>query len=217
VYGDRVHHGELAYLTNLVPKLEAAVALLFPDGEAELHVGGGPDMIGAARPLTFITELKPLRGGEAIGRRAAESRARRPGAPLFIGGDSMPTALRQDIVEAIGVPALDATAPVWARMRRTTVYDQLAMFNAGGALGVAVEAIATAWEDGSGVTDAVLAGERAAHDEGAQDVRTLFSINGGGPPPPFTIPGDHQGRSPPGHLGARRVTYWGRGLFSLSG
>src|SRR5262249_56656486 len=117
--------------------------------------------------------LRALGGGEAIGRRAAESRARRPGAPLLIGGDYMPTALRQDIVEAIGVPPLDATAPVWARMRRTTVYDQLAMFNAGGALGVAVEAIATAWEDGSGVTDAVLAGERAAPGGGAPGGRQL--------------------------------------------
>src|SRR5262249_58285759 len=100
------------------------------------------------------------------------------------------------------VPPLDATAPVWARMRRTTVYDQLAMFNAGGALGVAVEAIATAWEDGSGVTDAVLAGERAAHDEGAQDVRTLFSINGGRTLPPFTMPGGPPGGPPPGYAAA---------------
>ena len=216
VYGDRVHHGELAYLTNLVPKLEAAVALLFPDGEAELHVGGGPNMIGAARPLTFITELKPLRGGEAIGRRAAESRARRPGAPLLIGGDYMPTALRQDIVEAIGVPPLDATAPVWARMRRTTVYDQLAMFNAGGALGVAVEAIATAWEDGSGVTDAVLAGERAAHDEGAQDVRTLFSINGGRTLQPFTMQVDQQVDPLQVYVAVRRFNYWAEGFYSIS-
>src|SRR5262249_62047358 len=121
-----VHHAELASPPNPAPKLEAAVALLCPDGEPELHVGGGPNMIGAARPLTFVTELKPLRGGEAIGRRAAESRARRSGAPLLIGGGYMPTALGEDIVEAIGEPPLDATAPVWARMRRTTVYDQLA-------------------------------------------------------------------------------------------
>src|SRR5262249_829659 len=147
VYGDRVHHTELAYLTNLAPKLAAGVALLFPDNEPELHVGGGPNMIAAARPLTFVTELKPLRGGEAIGRRAAESRTRRPGTPLLIGGGYMPTALRQDIVEAIGVPPPDATAPVLARMRPTTGYDQLAMFNAGGAPGVAVEAVAPARQD----------------------------------------------------------------------
>ena len=36
------HHAELAYLTNLVPKLEAAVALLSRTGEHRLFVGGGP-------------------------------------------------------------------------------------------------------------------------------------------------------------------------------
>jgi len=216
VYGDRVHHAELAYLTNLVPKLEAAVALLFPDDEPELHVGGGPNMIGAARPLTFVTELKPLRGGEAIGRRAAESRARRSGAPLLIGGGYMPTALRQDMVEAIGAPPLDATAPVWTRMRRTTVYDQLAMFNTGGALGVAMEAIATACEDGACVTDAILAGERAAYDDGAQDVRTLFSLNGGRTLQPFTMPLDQQIDPLQVYVAVRRFNYWAEGFYSIS-
>src|SRR5262249_28264751 len=55
VYGDRCHNGELVYLTNLVPKLEAAVALLYPMDENELYVGGGPNMLDAARPLTWIT------------------------------------------------------------------------------------------------------------------------------------------------------------------
>jgi len=216
VYGDRVHHTELAYLTNLVPKLEAAVALLFPDNEPELHVGGGPNMIAAARPLTFVTELKPLRGGEAIGRRAAESRTRRPGTPLLIGGGYMPTALRQDIVAAIGDTPLDATAQVWTLMRRTTKYEQLAMYNTGVALGVAMEAIAAACEDGAGVTDAILAGERAAYDDGAQDVRTLFSLNGGRTLQPFTAPIEQQVDPLQVYVAVRRFNYWAEGFDSIS-
>jgi len=216
VYGDRVHHAELAYLTNLAPKLEAAVALLFPDGEPELHVGGGPNMIGAARPLTFVTELKPLRGGEAIGRRAAESRARRSGAPLLIGGGYMPTALRQDIVEAIGEPPIDATAQVWTLMRRTTKYEQLAMYNTGVALGATVDAIVSAFEAGAGVTDAVLAGERAAYDDGAQDVRTLFSLNGGHTLQPFTAPIEQQVDPLQVYVAVRRFNYWAEGFDSIS-
>src|SRR5258708_32928171 len=41
VYGSPRHHAELAYLTNLVPKLEAAVALLTRDTEPKLFLGGG--------------------------------------------------------------------------------------------------------------------------------------------------------------------------------
>src|SRR5262249_33397470 len=112
-----------------------------------------------------------LRGGEAIGRRAAESRARRSGAPLLIGGGYMPTALREDIVEAIGEPPIDATAQVWTLMRRTTKYEQLAMYNTGVALGVATDANATACENGAGVTEAILAGGKAAHDRRAHAVQ----------------------------------------------
>src|SRR5262245_1527141 len=189
VYGDRCHHAELAYLTNLVPKLEAAVAVLFPTGEHEIHFGGGPNMVGAARPLTWITELKPLRGGEAIGRRAAESRTALPGVPLLIGGDYMPMALRQGLVEAIGEVPIDATAQVWTMMRHSSSnYELLANHNACVALNEAVNEMGRAWKAGARATDVILAGESAANDRGAQDVRTLFSLNGGRTLNPFSTP-----------------------------
>ncbi len=46
-------------------------------------------------------------------------------------------------------------------------------------------AIADAKRAGAGVTAAILAGERAANVAGAQDVRTLFSLNGGRTLQPF--------------------------------
>ena len=61
VYGDRVNHAELAYLTNFTPKLEAALALIPRDGAPQLLVGGGVNMLPAARPLTFVEDLRPLR------------------------------------------------------------------------------------------------------------------------------------------------------------
>ena len=57
VYGNPAHHAELAYLTNLVPKLEASVALLSRNGQHEIYAGGGPNMLGAAKPLTWIENL----------------------------------------------------------------------------------------------------------------------------------------------------------------
>src|SRR6059058_989771 len=84
VYGSPAHHAELAYLTNLVPKLEAAVAILSRSGAHEIHLGGGPNMLGSAKPLTFIADIKPLRGGQAIGRRTLEMKEGMPGTPLII-------------------------------------------------------------------------------------------------------------------------------------
>ena len=216
VYGDRCHNGELVYLTNLVPKLEAAVALLFPMDEHELYVGGGPNMLDAARPLTWITGLKPLRGGQTIGRRAAESRTILPGVPLLIGGGYMPTALRQDIVDAIGESPLDATADVWTLMRGTSAHELVAMYNTCLILAATLDAIASAQGAGAGVTDAILAGERAANDRGAQDVRTLFSVNGGRTLTPFTTPIEEAVDSLQVYVAVRRFNYWAEGFAMMS-
>ena len=68
VYGDRANHAELAYLTNFTPKLEAALALIPRDGTPQLLVGGGVNMLPAARPLTFVEDLRPLRNVGKHGR-----------------------------------------------------------------------------------------------------------------------------------------------------
>ena len=82
VYGGRAQHAELAYLTNFTPKLEAALALIPRVGAAQLLVGGGPNMLQAAKPLTFIEKRPPparcRRGGRAMDARA--ERRRPPGA-----------------------------------------------------------------------------------------------------------------------------------------
>ena len=59
VYGTPHRHAELAYFTNLTPKLEAAAALLVRTGEHRLFLGGGVNMLDSARPLTWIKELSP--------------------------------------------------------------------------------------------------------------------------------------------------------------
>ena len=66
MFGSAAHHAELAYLTNFVPKLEPGIALLSRDGTHKLLFGGGPNMIGAMKPLTFIADMAPLNAlGEA--------------------------------------------------------------------------------------------------------------------------------------------------------
>ena len=73
VYGDRAHHAELAYLTGFTPKLEAALALIPRVGAPRLLVGGGVNMLQAAKPLTFIENLQPLRNvGETVAQWARE-------------------------------------------------------------------------------------------------------------------------------------------------
>ena len=109
VYGDRVNHAELAYLTHFTPKLEAALALIPRVGAPQLLVGGGANMVPAAKPLTFIEDLRPLRNaGQAVAQWA---NAQGGGAPVLIGGASMPYALHQEIM-----PAFEASPLALARV-----------------------------------------------------------------------------------------------------
>ena len=104
VYGDRAHHAELAYLTGFTPKLEAALALIPRVGTPRLLVGGGVNMLQAAKPLTFIEDLQPLRNvGETVVQWAREQSG--GGRPVLIGGPFMPYALRREIDKAIAQAA----------------------------------------------------------------------------------------------------------------
>lgn len=213
VYGNSLHHAELAYLTNFVPKLDAAVALLSRSHERQLLVGGGPNMMGAARPLTWIENVSPIKDVAATIRDNPAS-----GSTLLIGADYMPTRLRGALAEAIGAAlAQDATAAVWAQMACKSAREVEAIRAAGAATRAGVAAMMEAFESGGGVSAVVASGEEAAYAVGAQDVRTLFSLDGGRTYRPFLA--SIEGALDPLHVyvAVRRFNYWSDGFALLSG
>jgi hypothetical protein len=217
VYGDSRSHAELAYLTNIVPKYEPVLALLSHTGEHRLLVGGGPSVIGAARPLTWMTELQPLGDIETVGRWAVQGDDGWPERSVSVGLDYMPVALRQPMTEAMGKgTALDITPQIRAIMRRKSSYEMLAIRETCVALRAAMSAIAGAHRAGSSVTAAVLAGERAANARGAQDVRTLFSVNNGRTLQPFDRAIDERFDPLQIYLAVRRFNYWAEGFTMLA-
>ena len=212
VYGSPRHHAELAYLTNLVPKLEAAVALLTRDTEPKLFLGGGPNMVGAAKPLTWISDLAPLRSGQAVGQTAVAGISAYK--IVVIGGGAMPTAFRQSMNEAMGGEATDATADVWKQMAAKSSHEMAAIVGACGVLHAAVAAIDQSKH--TSVTTAVLAGERAANQAGAQDVRILFSRNGGRTLEPFVTRVNETADPFQVYVAVRHLNYWAEGFAHLS-
>ena len=69
VFGSPRHHAELAYLTHFTPKLEGAIALIPRQGVPCLLAGGGANMLEAAKPLTWVNAVVPLRdAGTTIAR-----------------------------------------------------------------------------------------------------------------------------------------------------
>jgi hypothetical protein len=205
VFGSSRHHAELAYFTNLIPKLGPGVALLSRSGQHRLFVGDAANMIGAARPLTWIEPigtLKDMAAGIAAGGTALRS--------LIIGADYMSVALRRTITEALGGAdaTTDATSHVWSQMRRKSRHELNAIDAAVKATGAARKGMREALMAGGGVTDVILAGERAANSAGAQDVRTLFSLDGGRTLRPFFVPVEQQVDPLLAYLAIRRFNYW---------
>jgi len=204
VYGNSAHHAELAYFTNMVPKLDAAVALLSRVHARRLLVGGGANMLGAARPLTWIENVSPLKDlGDAIRADPAA------GQTLLIGADYMPMGFGRAVVEAIGPgKARDATAQVWEQMRRKSPREIEAIRCASAAKAAATAAMREASARGANVSTLLGVGEEAAYAEGAQDVRTLFSLDKGKTYRPFLASIEAVVDPLQVYVAVRRFNYW---------
>lgn len=208
VFGSAAHHAELAYLTHFVPKLEPGVALLARDGQHKLLFGGGPNMIGAMKPLTFIDEMAPL---NALAKLISGWTS-----PLLIGGGAMLSALRKTVDEATNNTAQDATAHVLSLMRRKSPSELAAIREACGILNKAMTVMRDAVCGGHGAATALLAGERAAIDLGVQDIRTLFSLDGGRTLRPFEMLDDRRADPFQVYVAVRKFNYWAEGFACIS-
>jgi hypothetical protein len=208
VFGSAARHAELAYLTNFVPKLEPGIALLARDGSYKLLFGGGPNMMGAMKPLTFIADMAPL---NAMAKLIAGWKA-----PLLVGGGAMSSAVRKTVDEATDATAQDATAQVQSLMRRKSPGELANIRDACVILDKTMTAMRDAVRAGHGAATALLAGERAAIDLSAQDVRTLFSLDGGRTLRPFEAIDDRRVEPLQVYAAVRTYNYWAEGFACLS-
>jgi Xaa-Pro aminopeptidase len=217
VYGNSSDYAALAYLTNFTPKLEAALALIPRHGEAQLLIGGGVNMVPAAKPLTFVENLAPLR--EAAKTAAAWAGALQGGgALLLIGGDAMPLGMRGAFDQALGsdikVEVADRT--LQAGMRRKRPRELRAIGEACDMLAAAATALRDAVLARKNVTDCILTAEHAALQRGAQDVRSLFSLDRGRTLRPFDLPIPDRRDPLQVYLAARHDGYWAEGFVRVA-
>jgi hypothetical protein len=208
VFGSAAHHAELAYLTHFVPKLEPGIAVLARDGQHKLLFGGSPNMIGAMQPLTFITDMAPL---NELAKLIAGWKS-----PLLIGGGAMSSAMRKTIDGATHGSAHDATAHVQSAMRRKSASELAAIRDACSILEKAIATMRVALRGGHGAATTLLAGERAALDAGAQDVRTLYSLDAGRTLRPFESIDDPRIDPLQVYVAVRKLNYWAEGFACVT-
>lgn len=210
VHGDPARHAELLYLTNCLPKLDRTIALIPRTGAPRLLFGGGANMIGSVRPLTWIEELEPLRGGAEAAVQWVRQRAAQGQRVVLVGANDMPAALRRALM-ACG-PLDDVTSRLRACMRRKRPREIALMREACAMLRTAAAALVAVHAAGEGASAAVLAAERAARQSGAQDVRTLFSLDGGRSFRPFETLITRRIDPLPVYLAVRHCGYWADGF-----
>jgi Xaa-Pro aminopeptidase len=217
VYGEAAEHGALAYLTHFTPKLEPSLAFIPRDGAPILFFGGGPNMIGAAQPLTWVSDLRPMRN---IGKAAADWVRTLSPKPrvLLIDGDVMPFGVRAEIEAALSSLCVleDGSALLRAQMQRKSAAELAAIRGACARLDLAVSALRQAHAAGASCTGAVLAAEHVAQHEGAQDVRSLFSTDGGHTLRPFDIPRQERPDPLQVYLAVRYEGYWADGFVRVA-
>ncbi len=209
VYGNSRNHAALAYLTHFTPKLEAAMALIPRRGEPQMLIGGGINMLPAAKPLTFISAMAPLR--DAAKSAADWARGLGAGTSLvLIGGHAMPNDLRCALDRALGagLRVVNGDAALQARMRKKSPRELRMMREACITLDTAVAALRGAVRDGKSATDCILHAEHAALRRGAQDVRSLFSLDGGRTLRPFDVPIARRCDPLQVYLAVRHDGYW---------
>lgn len=219
VYGDSRNHAELAYLSNFVPKLGPALMLIAREGEPTLLVSGAPNMLAAAKRLTWVDKTQPL--GEAA-RAVSEwmkgnsglGELQSPRRVALVGGEYMRSALYRPLIETLGSEEsiLDASDSLRSLMRHKRPREFAIIREACAILSDATKALAKAKFSGAGVTAVILAAEQAARQAGAQDVRTLFSVDGGKTLRPFESPIDGTIDPLQAYLAVRHAGYWAEGF-----
>jgi Xaa-Pro aminopeptidase len=224
VYGDNRNHAELAYLSNFVPKLGPAMMFISREGEPKLLVSGAPNMLSAARRLTWIEGVEPLRDpGKTIARWLNDGIDSDPAIATrraaLIGGDYMRSAFYGPFIKCFGDENLFLDATPWLRtLMRCKSPRELGFIREGCAvLDAATKALAAASHAGAGITTAVLEAERAAYHLGAQDVRSLFSVDAGRTLRPFEEPIDSAVGSLQAYIAVRYIGYWTESFVFLSG
>jgi hypothetical protein len=215
VYGNKVDNAALAYLTYLTPKLDAAYALVAPDGSVRIHSSGSPQMMMNAQRLTWVEGVKPLRDA---GRHIAEwAEALGPGPLGLWTTDAMPAELCPRLEEALkGRGLRDVGASLDPLLRRKSPVAMKLMRGTCAALAAANAALRREFRRGASARDALIAAETAAFDAGAQDVRLLASLKPGGTPTALDYPQGERIDPLLAYIAVRHAGYWAEGMTTLA-
>ena len=187
MFGNIPECGQLTYFTNFTCKLGWGwgLALIARDGPVRIIAGAGGRMIPAAKLLTWVEDVRGARSaGEGIQAWAAElSGGDKRNRPVIghCGFDLTPNAVYQSLAADTGdnVTLADGEAEIRALTTRKSTHECDIIRRSCGVLSQTAAAFRAAKNDRQTVLDGVFAAESACRAAGAQDIRSLFSLDEG--------------------------------------
>jgi Xaa-Pro aminopeptidase len=188
IYGDSRHHAEMAYLTHFVPRVRNAMAIVPRQGEPLMLLQGSRNSFSYAERLGCFKNLELMTDpAKAVDKWVADH----PGTAkraVLLGTAAMRAQQYRQLLAAFADNAapLEASHTLNALMRVKRPREIAAIKRGCEILSAAAGVLAEAQRSGAQVTAAVLEAERAANAMGAQDVRSLFSLDGGATLRPFS-------------------------------
>ncbi len=221
VHGDSQDSAALTYLTNFFPRNRWAVALFGAEGPGTLMVATSARDLPIAATLTWMRDVAPFADARKIvpGWVETQANGRKP-VVAVAGGDFMRRPVREAAVAsaaAKGAEIVSADAALGAVMRLKRPRELTMIRKSCAILDESVAALDSARRGGASVIDATIAAERAARLAGAQDIRILFSLDGGRTLRPFEECSDARTDPLVAYLAVRYLGYWSEGMVTLGG
>jgi hypothetical protein len=205
VSGSTFDDGALAWLTGFTPKLGPAFAIVPAAGEPRLLFSGGAGMRPSAQKLTWLADVKALRG---LATDLMELRAAGSGAWGLAEDAGLTWDDRGAIVAACGGEPVDVT-PAMDHLRCAHEPDVLPLIRRAGTVMRHVEtALRDAAVAGRTRWAVRLAAERSAHMAGAQDIRMRLARRDYGPAEPVDPDGSVHPACAAVALAVRVDNYW---------
>jgi len=221
VYGNGEHSAALTYLTNLAPRMRWALALIPRRGEVELVVAGPERDLHFSHATTWVKSLTAYDKLDSVVRRWADGLRAAGGQDRLrlglAGAEHVRQRVLDDVARSLGQEAdgwIDVDTGLDQRMACLRPRELRAMRANLARVGSIATLARQVVSGGGKAADAVRAAEKAGLLDGAHEVRTLFSRDGGLTLQPFERVEPEASPVFAGYIARRELGYWAEALVS---
>jgi hypothetical protein len=179
-YGDARHYAPLTWVTGFVPMLRWAVAVVVAEGDVELYLA-----MPGTRDLPAIRKLAAVGVVDGIAALEGSLRGFRH---VAIAGARHMRARQEATIRAHAAVSGDGDALLAGLTARLSAGERRLLEAAAACATAAARRVEETWRDGAAAGCALLAGDLLAREQGAHDVRLLWSPDGGRRFMPLTVP-----------------------------